>query len=327
MGDSLNKTRNVLMDNIKGILIISVVFGHMLAIANNSTDNNVFSYVHYLIYSVHMPMFIMVSGLFSKGYYDLRKFLKGCLIPYLTFDLLFNVFCTIAGGEKLDLNVFYTNNGYWYILCIGIMRLLYKYIRPTWILIVTSIIVSIIMIYMDESIFKLISMGRVFLLFPSFIIGVRIDLDNNEKVKNHLFMWIILAVVTILSESALYFYNIVRVATHSQPDTFMSLLFKYLYMFLFTPICFSALLAIIPNRRIPLVTKCGENSIMVYLLHFFAVKIIVHIAKTFGMPYNVVFFIIFLIISLMISWTFSQEVFNKIYNMYIKKVMRILHLC
>lgn len=56
------KTRDYQIDNIKGFLIILVVFGHMFLAS--SSENN---WLTTLIYSFHMPVFIFLNGLFSKN--------------------------------------------------------------------------------------------------------------------------------------------------------------------------------------------------------------------------------------------------------------------
>ncbi|WP_281276902.1 acyltransferase family protein [Enterococcus pingfangensis] len=63
------KSRDYQIDNIKGLLIILVVFGHMLLAS--SKENN---WLLTLIYSFHMPAFIFLNGVFSKNV-NLRKVL------------------------------------------------------------------------------------------------------------------------------------------------------------------------------------------------------------------------------------------------------------
>jgi fucose 4-O-acetylase-like acetyltransferase len=51
--------RNYKIDNIKAFLIILVVFGHMLELVNMGG-------LYRLIYTIHMPVFVFVSGYFAK---------------------------------------------------------------------------------------------------------------------------------------------------------------------------------------------------------------------------------------------------------------------
>ena len=57
-------SRSAYWDNIKGFLIILVVFAHCLFNLQNSPLNNA---VVDAIYMFHMPAFVFVSGYFSKS--------------------------------------------------------------------------------------------------------------------------------------------------------------------------------------------------------------------------------------------------------------------
>lgn len=58
------KERNPLFDNIKIVLIILVVFGHAL---EEISLGNGYGIIRACIYSFHMPVFILISGYFSRG--------------------------------------------------------------------------------------------------------------------------------------------------------------------------------------------------------------------------------------------------------------------
>ncbi len=323
--DTEENKRSILMDNVKGILIISVVLGHLLAY-DNVNVGSVFSFIHYMIYAVHMPMFIMISGLFSKGEYNNRKFISGCLVPYVTFDLLLTAFDSIGGGGSIDFNIFISRNGYWYILCIGIMRLLYSNFKNITAVILVSILGSVVMVYAPDELWRFLSLGRLLLLFPIFIIGTRLSATTLQAIKNHKVVCIIVGIVILAIEGMLYYTGIVKSGTHNQPDSIMSLFIKYIYIFPFTIGLFATLVAILPDKSIHVITRCGKNSIMVYLLHFFAVKVIVYFARRYSMPVNFLSFTLFLIFSIMLSWILSSDYLLRIYNGYVKKMMSILHL-
>lgn len=57
------KERTLYWDTLKGILIILVVFGH----CGTAVGNNLLS----VVYSFHMPLFVLVSGFFSRRQYSI----------------------------------------------------------------------------------------------------------------------------------------------------------------------------------------------------------------------------------------------------------------
>lgn len=63
------RKRDLYFDNLKGILISLVVFGHL--IENFYFKSKFVEIVYTFIYTFHMPAFIFLSGLFFKP--DLKK--------------------------------------------------------------------------------------------------------------------------------------------------------------------------------------------------------------------------------------------------------------
>lgn len=62
------KTRDPYLDLVKGILILLVIFGHMLELA----DGVVGDVIYHFIYFFHMPLFVLISGYLTKSVQSLR---------------------------------------------------------------------------------------------------------------------------------------------------------------------------------------------------------------------------------------------------------------
>lgn len=83
---AVEKKRIALFDNLKYLLIVLVVFGHIL-------EKCPFSYYPWhaflnIIWSFHMPLFIFISGYFSKKVFDSNSIIRLLLI-YLVFNYLY----------------------------------------------------------------------------------------------------------------------------------------------------------------------------------------------------------------------------------------------
>ena len=65
MAQTQRRTRIALFDNIKGLLIILVVAGHMMQPIHN--DNPTLSTTFDIIYLFHMPLFVFMSGLLPRA--------------------------------------------------------------------------------------------------------------------------------------------------------------------------------------------------------------------------------------------------------------------
>lgn len=88
------KRRIAFWDNLKGILILLVVLGHLLEKLPGGRDSAVYK----MIYLFHMPLFVFCSGFlasFSPG-----KIIRRLLLPYLIFQA---VGC-IGNGQPLQLH-------------------------------------------------------------------------------------------------------------------------------------------------------------------------------------------------------------------------------
>lgn len=99
-----------------------VVLGHLLA-GDRAKHMDIIGIFHYFIYSVHMPMFMLISGYLSKRPINLKKAIKNYLIPYILFDLLYLMWLVIR-GQEVSWNILFPTYVYWYILALFVMRLI-----------------------------------------------------------------------------------------------------------------------------------------------------------------------------------------------------------
>lgn len=96
--------RSSYIDNIKGILMLTVVFTHILL------TYRVIPFwggVINVVYSFHMPAFILISGYLSKRVDSHRKKeLDTLLWPFVIFQLLYFVYCKATGVYRPSINPF-----------------------------------------------------------------------------------------------------------------------------------------------------------------------------------------------------------------------------
>lgn len=303
------KQRNIEIDNIKGLFIFFVVFGHLIG---NNKSNIVFSITHYLIYSIHMPMFILISGLLNKKKSIIIN-IKKYLIPYIIFDFLYAIWMFIFRNNSSSLNILIPTYVYWYILCLAIMKIIYSKKREKYILIF-SIILSIFFLFVEEKIWRILSIGRVFLLFPVFILGNHINEVAKIKTKKYSLYFLLVGLVIIeltLLKMGLVDYTW---ATHDYTNEILPLLLKYIYMLFFTPIIFMILRQLL-NKENKILCRWGQNSIVIYLLHPYFIDIIHKVLNLIYIPtiFILIFYIIYaIVISFVLSSKFCINSYNKI---------------
>ena len=86
-GEEMERRRDYGMDNLRGILILLVVFAHLLEICK-PFPGSVFLYR--TIYAFHMPAFLFLNGYFAK--FDSKRILWNYLVPYVVFQTVYLFF-------------------------------------------------------------------------------------------------------------------------------------------------------------------------------------------------------------------------------------------
>lgn len=109
------KQRIWLISNMKTILIIFVVFGHMLP--RISGLGEVTTNLRIFIWMFHMPAFLFISGFLSKNLEKCRnKAIQSRLLPYVVMTLIVGFSRTLLGGKPLNLSLVVPVLTAWYFL-------------------------------------------------------------------------------------------------------------------------------------------------------------------------------------------------------------------
>ena len=89
------ENRDYLFDNAKGLMIFAVVLGHVL----EYDLTGIARALYIVIYSVHMPLFVLISGYFAQ--FNAEKIVKKLIVPYLSIQLVYTFFCEyVRHGRK-----------------------------------------------------------------------------------------------------------------------------------------------------------------------------------------------------------------------------------
>ena len=265
------------IDNIKGLLIILVVFGHLLEpIAGHGIYHKIYNF----IYVFHMPAFILIAGMFSTLEYDKSaqfKIIKNILIPFIFFSIVYELvnyklYGTLSSyikmGKPYWILWFLLSLFYWRILS----PILFRFRYP----IVLTIILSL---YFSTISYNggFLSVSRTLVFFPFFLIG----LIYNKKLihlivsdKNIFLYAASIIFFVLLSLYAHKFNKELLYASSSFPSIGLSSeqgiqSRLILYCLSFLSIIFLFILA----SRIKGLSNIGKNSLMIYLWHGVILKL------------------------------------------------------
>lgn len=150
-------------DNLKFLLIFMVVLGHFADLYSENVD--MAKRIVFFIYSFHMPLFIFVSGLFSKRNINQKRFdkINLFLVLYLFMSLLQFFFkCIFVKGFDFSLNIANMRGVPWYafaIFAFSIITIIIRKADPKYVL-TAAVVIACIAGY-DKSINEYFSFSRI----------------------------------------------------------------------------------------------------------------------------------------------------------------------
>ena len=164
-------TRLYRFDNIKFLLIVLVVF----ALFIETIDSGKLSELYLVIYTLHMPAFIFLTGFFSK--FGLKKIIQNFFLPYLVFQTLYQIFNAVVLCRTHDFTLQYTTPYWimWYLMVSAMYHLILPLIetnskRNRLLIFASSVVISLAVGY-DDTVGYYLSLSRFFNFMPYFIAG------------------------------------------------------------------------------------------------------------------------------------------------------------
>lgn len=278
------KRRDPLWDNVRGILITLVVFGHLIELY---PADSVLQTIYRVIYTFHMPAFLFVSGYFAR--YDAKRALRSSLLPYLVFQPIYLLVATYVVGQYETFGLQFTTP-YW-ILWYLITLMFYHAAIPFLSLakspaqkvgtVAALCLVALIAGY-DETLTRYLSLSRVVYFAPFYATGLYLGEDKQRGVARRPVM----RAMTLMAFLFLVFVQLrlppyaVRVLYGVAPysEGYDPLIKLRLILQGFAGI--GLLACWTPNIRIPLLTGLGQRTFSVFLLHGLFVKCLL----AYGVP-------------------------------------------
>lgn len=261
-------------DNMRALLIACVVFAHLLEIRAPFPFGGD---IYRVIYSFHMPVFLFLSGWFAK--FDRAKLLFGLLIPYLLLQTAYIFFQRWLYGSSVLLQFTTPYWLLWFLLALFFYYLLlplYDVDTPwkrlaAWLFV---LILSLVAGY-DPTVGYSMTLSRLLVFQPWFLLGFymrrteikQASLAVKLLITAALGACIALLCISSITNNMLYgSYPYATLQYHVGIRLFlggMALLWILFFHFVVGPLV---------NKRIPLITTLGQNTLPVFLLHGFVVK-------------------------------------------------------
>lgn len=254
------------IDNMRGLLIFTVVLGHVI-FGENSFLTTAIGYTHYLIYSVHMSLFFMLSGYLSKRNFTFSKVIFNFFLPYAFFDFFYVCWSYLRGmPDSVNKFIIYPSSVYWFILSLGMINLLASKISLRGFTILT-VFMYIVFAFVPNDSWEFLALGRTALMLPAYLIGMLLK-KYFADFRRYNTWFIVSGVICIGVELLLAIRGIVPIywSTHDYNGNNMQYVMKLLYICFFAFFEF-ALISICVTNKTCILTKWGENSLIIYLIH------------------------------------------------------------
>lgn len=299
----MNKERFYLFDNLKGLMIFFVVFGHLLAFCPE--EEFMVKNLYFWIYSFHMPVFVFTTGYFGK--YNKTKIKNNLLYPYIIFSIFYYVFKILVLNKTGITIVTVPYHHLWYLLSSICWYLTIPFIEKCSnkkLLFICSIVFTLISGYVP--LFgRFLSLSRTICFYPFFLLGYtckKIDKSKFLKIiqsKKFKITTIVLFITisTILFSGCLDFLNRSMFYYTSNYKSMNSNIFHRILILCFNLIGTGFFLSCVPNKKLSLISYFGQNTIYIFLLHDFITGWIgkVHILKNIPFPITISFILAILI--------------------------------
>ncbi|WP_241961168.1 acyltransferase family protein [Salinibacterium hongtaonis] len=277
------RVRVPLWDNARFIAVTLVVVGH--GIQRQMAESDVALVIYLAIYTFHMPAFAIISGYFSKsappGERQMVKVITDILLPYFIMETIWTVVKLLQGtGEVNPTTPSWT---LWFLLALGIFRLILPYLALLKWPLLLAIAVSVGVGYF-ANVDNTLSLSRAFGILPFFVLGWRLrewGLVDRWRFATTSLWWarsvaiaLFAALITVLAvyadlwrEIDLRFWLFYDESYSDLGGQWWSGFVRLALIAL--AVLFSAAFFVLVPRSTTAITKLGQGTMYVYLLHSF----------------------------------------------------------
>lgn len=277
-----NTDRIFLYENLRFILIVLVVIGHVIDL--NTSQSKVYRSIFLWIYSFHMPLFLFLSGMFHKNENILTKALGYICIGFLWKVLRFLETMLLFGNASFS---FLSDGGIpWYMFVLAMYIVVSYGLRNVnkRFLFVFSVMLACFVGY-DATIGDFLYLSRAVVFYPFFLLGemtnkeALVQVVENKRVKVFAFVVLVIwGLICFLCLEQIYFLR--PLFTGRNPFSANEIFSRW--GFAFRMLCYIismitgfSMICIMPNRSIPVITLFGSRTLQVYFWHYFIITILV----------------------------------------------------
>ncbi|MES9806500.1 acyltransferase family protein [Streptomyces cinereoruber] len=271
--------RDPYFDNAKYLAILLVVMGHTwptVIVGSQATRG-----LYMLVYTFHMPVFILISGYLSRSFTgrpdQLKRLLTGVAVPYLLFEAAYTLFTRWGTGSFRPFSLLHPTYLMWFLIALFVWRLTTPFWRFVRWPVATSLVIAGLAT-VTPSIGAALDLTRVLQLLPYFVIGLSMKPEHFALLRRRP-VRIASAVVLVAAVPFFYwqaptFYLNWFYRSRSVQELGAGVgwgMFLVAVLFVGTLVLSAAFLSLVPGTR-RWFTVLGAGTICGYVLHGFLIR-------------------------------------------------------
>lgn len=270
------KVRDAYIDSIKSVLIFLVVLGHCVVRLGEHTW--LVDATFNVIYLIHMPLFIFISGLLFNTQKNRIEIFQGCgelLATFFLFQFLWSILDTPQGWRTWispAITLWYLISLVYWRIMLWIFR---KVTRNKCLWLVIAMFMGVFVGYIPLN--SELSFQRTFAFFPFFVAGNMLrgyDVRARMKVNKILLGIMLLLLILILAypESQIKWLLCAKQNYYRWPVTLTEAPIYRIGWYMIVSFGAVVFLNLIPSKH--WMSSFGGKTLTVYLLHFFPIWVL-----------------------------------------------------
>ena len=304
------------IDSLKFLLICTVVFGHVImTLGSSKTELAMFNF----IYSFHMPLFVFLSGYFTRPGEMTEKSVRGAF-HFLSLFILFDLLMWIIIPRDVNYRTILTPQyAMWYLLSMSYWRFLSMFVKKEWLTLRNLAIVTVFsaLVGFVPFISEIASFNRTVCFLCFFMAGMmcRGTIFFNKVKKIPVWVAIIPSIVIFIIMFNCHIYNdrLQNVYSNAYSGNFSRFGLRAIGMLMAV---FFAIL--------------GKRSLFFYLYHVFFIAFLPYISNVIQVHHNFTISVLYTIIIICACSLLSNiRILNLILqiNMFNRMVTKVYLLC
>ncbi|MFF2188107.1 acyltransferase family protein [Streptomyces sp. NPDC058155] len=271
--------RDAFFDNAKYLAIVLVAIGHAWEPVMDGSRATKALYM--VVYSFHMPAFIIISGYFSRSYtgrpHQIRRLLTGIAVPYIVFEVAYSLFKRVTNDPGHPISLLDPWYLTWFLAALFVWRLT----TPIWLSLRHPLPVALgiaALASFTPNIGEDLNLQRVLQFLPLFVLGLILKPEHFQLVRRREVRLLAVPVfagalvfaywAAVRMENAWFYHNS---AAQDQGAPWWIGVVMTFALFGSSVVLTAAFLAWVPRRKMWF-TALGAGTICGYLLHGFLVK-------------------------------------------------------